>query len=449
VTRPTELPNVVGEIAADEILRPTSSGTAQFAWHRHRNYVLFMMFIMYFLNALDRNIINILQQSIKEEFHLMDWQLGVMTGFAFALFFSIIGIMTARLIDSGALRTTILAAGLALWSVATALCGFAQNYWQLLFSRGAVGVGEGTFGPSVVTLISDYFGRTERARAIGIYQLGLPVASLIGFSAGGWIAHRYGWRAALLMVGLPGLIVALIIKVTVKEPPRGLSDGKLAKLEAALSIRQVFMTVTKKKTVVHLLAAASLASFSTVGGIIWLPSFLQRAFGLNAGQVGATWGIVAGLTGMVASFGGGWLVDRFGARNPKYFMLIPALAMAICLPFHVLAMLSGNFWLCIALLIVPATLNTSWFPSALSSTQGLAPLAMRALLSMFVAFVSILVGQGIAPPAIGALSDLLGTHMGNPVEGLRWALIAAGIFYPWSALHFWLASRSIQGDLED
>lgn len=422
--------------------------TAPFAWKRHRNYVVFMLFVAYFLNSIDRNIINILQQSIKEEFNLMDWQLGMMTGFAFALFYTSIGIPVARLIDGGAIRTTIVAGGLALWSVATAMCGVVQNYWQLVLCRAGVGVGEGSFGPSTVTMISDYFGPAERARAIGTYLLGLPVGSLVGLSAGGWIAQHYGWRAALLIVGLPGLIVALIFKLTVREPPRGLSDGKFVKLAAAASIRQIFAVAVGKKTFVHLLAAASLASFSTVGGMVWFPPFLQRGFGLNPAQVGVAWGVMAGLTGIAGAFGGGWLADRFGARDPKYFMLLPALAMAVSFPFYLLATTAGSFWLCFAFLLVPATLNNSWIPAAMALTQGLAPLAMRALLAMFVTFAANLIGHGIAPPVIGGLSDLFGAHFGNPVDGLRWALISAAVFYPWAALHFWLASRNIRRDLE-
>ncbi len=410
--------------------------------------MLFMMFVAYFLNSIDRNIINILQQSIKVEFHLMDWQLGMMTGFAFALFYTSIGIPVARFIDGGAVRTTIVAGGLALWSVATALCGVAQNYWQLVLCRAGVGVGEGSFGPSTVTMISDYYGPTERARAIGLYLLGLPVGSLIGLSAGGWVAQAYGWRAALLIVGIPGLIVALVFKLTVREPPRGLSDGRAVALAAAAPIRQVFAMAARKKTFLHLLAAASLASFSTVGGMVCFPTFLQRGFGLNPAEVGVSWGVTAGLTGIAGAFGGGWLADRFGARDPKYFMVLPALAMAISFPFYLLATTASNFWLCFACLLVPATLNNSWIPSAMSLTQGLAPLAMRALLSMFVTFAANLIGHGIAPPVIGGLSDWFGLESGSPVEGLRWALISAAVFYPWAALHFWLASRNVGRDIE-
>ena len=400
------------------------------------------------MNSIDRNIINILQQSIKEEFNLSDFQLGIMTGFAFALLYTSIGIPVARWIDRGAVRNTIVAGGLALWSVATALCGVAQNYWQLVLCRAGVGVGEGSFGPSVVTMISDYYGPTERARAMGIYLLGLPIGSLVGLASGGWVAQHYGWRAALLIVGIPGLIVALIFKLTVKEPPRGLSDGKAVKIAAAVPIRQVFMTAARKKTFVHLLAAASLASFSTVGGMVWFPPFLQRGFGLNPAEVGVTWGVMAGLTGIAGAFGGGYLADRFGARDPKYFMLLPAIAMTISFPFYLLATMSSNFWMCFAFLLVPATLNNSWIPSAMSQTQGLAPLATRALLAMFVTFAANLIGHGIAPPVIGELSDIFTAHFGNPIDGLRWALISAAVFYPWAAVHFWLASRHIQRDLE-
>jgi MFS family permease len=421
--------------------------TVDFDWRSHRKYVVFIIGVAFFLNSLDRNIINILQQSIKVEFHLMDWQLGMMTGFAFAMFYNVIGIPTARFIDGGAVRRNIIAGGLALWSVATALCGVTQNFWQLLLFRAGVGVGEGTFGPSTMTMISDYYGPNERAKAMGTYLLGLPLAALVGLPLGGWVADHYGWRAALMLVGIPGLIVALIVRLTVREPPRGLSDGKVVTV-VSIPVRQVFAIAMRKKTVVHLLAAASLASFSTVGGAIWFPAFLQRGFGLSAGEVGASWGVMAGLTGAAGAFGGGWLADRFGARNPKYYMLLPAAAMAISLPFYLMATVAGNFWLCFACLIVPAALNNSWIPAGIAVTQSLAPMAMRAMLGMFVTLAANLIGHGIAPPVIGGLSDVFTVHFGNSTDGLRWALIVSAIFYPWAALHFWLASRSIASDLE-
>ncbi len=440
---PTDMPE-----ATDALAIGRGASAQAFDWRRHRKYVVLMMFVAYFLNSIDRNVINILQQSIKEEFRLMDWQLGMMTGFAFALFYTSIGIPVARWIDRGAVRTTIIAGGLALWSIATALCGITQNYWQLVLCRAGIGVGEGSFGPSAMTMTSDYFGPNERARAMGFYLMGLPIGSLVGLSAAGWIAQHYGWRAALMVVGLPGLLVALIIKATVKEPPRGLADGRTVASPGRMSIGTVFAISARKKTFVHLMLAASLASFCTVGGMVWFPTFLQRGFGLNPAQVGATWGPLLGLTGIVGAFGGGWIVDWFSARNPRYFMILPAIAMAISLPFYVLAALTTHVWLCFACLVVPATLNNTWIPAGMSLTQGLAPIAMRALLGMFVTFVANLFGHGIAPPVIGGLSDLFGAHLGGPVAGLRWALIAVAIFYPWAALHFWLASRSVARDLE-
>jgi predicted MFS family arabinose efflux permease len=435
----TDMPQIAGVAAPD---------AGAFAWSRHRRYVLFMVFVAFFLNSLDRNIITVLQQAIKQEFGLRDWQLGMMTGFAFALFYNLIGLPTARFIDGGAIRRNIIAGGLTVWSLATALSGVTQNFWQLLLCRMGVGVGEGTFGPSSMTLISDYYGPNERARAMGLYLLGLPLSALIGMPLGGWVAQHYGWRAALMLVGLPGLAVALIVRLTVREPPRGLSDGRVVKLSSALPIGHVFRTVTRKKTVVHLLIAASLASFSTVGMMIWFPAYLQRAFALSQAGVGASWGLMVGLTGVVGTFGGGWLADRFGKRHPKYYLVLPAIGMLLSLPFYLAATASGSFVACFACLFVPAALNYSWIPSGIAVTQSLAPMAMRALLGMFVTLAANMIGHGIAPPVIGAMSDLFKSWTGSDVSGLRWALIVSSVFYPWAALHFWLASRTIAGDLE-
>ncbi len=433
----------------DFATKPAPAIAVDFNWRSHRKYVVFIIAVAFFLNSLDRNIINILLQSIKAEFRLTDAQLGVMTGLYFAILYNLVGLPTARLIDGGAIRRNIIAGGLALWSVATALCGVAQNYWQMLIFRAAIGVGEGTFGPSTMTLVSDYFGPTERARAMGTYVLALPLASLVGLPLGGWVAVHYGWRAALMLVGLPGLIVALIFRLTVREPPRGLAEGKPVTVAKPVPLGQVLALVKRKKTVMHLLAAASLSSFSTVGGAVWFPSFLQRDFHLNAAQVGASWGVVTGLSGALCAFGGGWLADRFGARDARYYMSLPALAMAISLPFFLLATVTGSYWLCFACLVVPSALNNSWIPSGIAVTQRLAPMAMRGLLGMLVTMAANLVGHGFAPPLIGWLSDSFTAHFGgDQTEGLRWALVASAVFYPWAALHFWLASRSIARDFE-
>jgi predicted MFS family arabinose efflux permease len=447
MTPPAEPQAAVADLAAGSSLSAGAPVTAAFDWKRHRKYVVFMLFIAYFLNSIDRNIINVLQQSIKQEFGLMDWQLGMMTGAAFALFYTSIGLPTARFIDGGAARNKIVAGGLALWSLATALCGVCQNYWQLLLARAGVGIGEGTFGPCTITLVSDYFGPTQRARAMSVYLIGLPIGSLVGLSLGGIIADHYGWRAALLAVGLPGLVVALIIRATMKEPPRGLADGKFVKLEKALPVAQVFRTVTKKKTVVHLLIAASFASFSTAGGMVWFLPYLQRTYHMTAGQIGPSWGIMVGLTGMAGTLGGSWVADHFGKRDRKFFMVMPAATMLLAFPFYLLAMATSNFTLCFACLMVPAAINNAWIPSAMSLTQGLAPLAMRALLGMFVTFAANLIGHGVAPPAIGLLSDLYGVNQGE-AGGLRWALVTVSVFYVLAALHFWLASRHVKDDLE-
>ncbi|HEX4508325.1 MAG TPA: MFS transporter [Alphaproteobacteria bacterium] len=429
---------------------PGPAVTADFDWRSHRKYVVFIIAVAFFLNSLDRNIINILLQSIKKEFNLTDAELGTMTGLYFAILYNLVGLPVARWIDGGAVRRNIIAGGLALWSVATAMCGLAQNYWQMLLCRAAIGVGEGTFGPSTMTMVSDYFGPHERAKAMGTYLLGLPLAALVGLPLGGWVAVHYGWRSALMLVGFPGLIVALIVRLTVKEPPRGLAEGKAVKIAKPVPLGQVFALVKRKKTVMHLLAAASLSSFSTIGGAVWFPAFLQRDFGLNAAQVGASWGVVVGLSGALCAFGGGWLADRFGARNAKYYMSLPALTMAISLPFYLLATVTGSYWLCFACLIVPSALNNSWIPSGIAVTQRLAPIAMRGILGMLVTMAANLVGHGFAPPLIGFLSDTFTAHLGgNSTEGLRWALVASSVFYPWAALHFWLASRSIAGEFED
>jgi MFS family permease len=416
------------------------------ALSRHRYYVLAMVLAAYALNTIDRNIINILQQSIKVEFGLADWQLGLMTGAVFAFFYSTLGLPAARLIDKGVARTWVMSGAVALWSVMTALCGAAQSYGQLLLARAGVGIGEAACGPSALTLISDYFPLKQRARAMGIFALGVPIGSLAGLGIGGWAAQAYGWRAALMIVGIPGLVLALLFRLTVREPARGQADGRQEAFEP-MTMGQVLCVALRNRSLVQLTIAASLASFASVAGLIWFPSFFMRSFGLGPAQVGAYWGLMAGVTGIAGSLLAGWLTDRLGARTPRAMMLIPGAAMAVCLPFVLLAVSTDSWRLAFAYLTVPAMVAGFWLPPMMTMGQSLSPLPMRALMASFLGFALCMMGYGVGPLVMGGLSDAFTAMTGSSADGLRWALAATAVVYPWSALHFWLGSRAIERDL--
>lgn len=415
---------------------------------RRRFHVLALLLAIYTLASIDRQIVGLLQEPIKAEFGLADWQLGLMTGFAFALFYTTLSLPAARLVDRGASRTVLLSASLVLWSVMTALCGAAQSFWQLLAARAGVGVGEAGCSPPSLTLISDYFRAEGRGLAMGIFSLGIPLGSMLGLAIGGWAAQEYGWRAALVLVGLPGVLLAILFKVVVREPPRGMADGRPPAPLPVVPLRDVVRTMMRKPTFVHLTAGASLAAFCTIGVVAWFPAFFMRSFGASMGEIGLWWGLIAGASGLAGSFTGGWLCDRFGARSPRYILLVPAVALLISVPFSLLALTATSWPLSLALLSIPATLNFMWIAPTMALTQSLSPIAMRGLAGAMIAFFTNMVGPGLGPLILGGTSDLMTGVTGNDADGLRWALVLSSAVYVWAAAHFLVAARSVGRDLE-
>lgn len=408
----------------------------------YKRYALTILLVVYTFNFVDRQIVTILQEQIRKEFALQDWQLGMMTGLAFAMFYTVLGVPIARLADRGANRVNIIAVALAFWSLMTALCGMAQNFVQLLLARIGVGVGEAGCTPPAHSLISDMFKKEEVGRAMGVYAIGIPLGGMIGMIMGGWIAEQWGWRAALFIAGVPGIVLAIIVKLTVKEPPR---QNRTA--GDSVAIGKVFAEMLGKPAFIHLALASGLCAFVGYGIGAWLPPFFQRSYGMGELQAGLVFGLMGGITGIIGTYLGGWLGDRFGAKNPKAFLLIPAVALIASLPLHILALLSGNWMMSIALLIIPSLLNNLWIAPAFAVTQSLAPAPMRAVAAALLLFVMNLIGLGLGPMALGYVSDVArGFANGDRAEGLRWSLILAGLIYIWACLHLWLAARTVERD---
>lgn len=424
-----------------------SEGASQ-AGIEQRWRVLALLCAIFALASIDRQIIGLLQEPIKHEFALSDGQLGLMTGFAFAIFYTTLSLPAARLVDRGANRTILLALALSVWSVMTALCGIATSYAQLLLARAGVGVGEAGCSPPSLTLISDYFPRRERGLAMGIFSLGIPLGSMIGLIGGGWAAQHFGWRGALLLVGLPGLLLALAFKLTVREPPRGMAEGRAAAPLPSAPLRDVAKCLLAKPTYIHLILGASLAAFCSVGVLVWFPAFFMRSYHVGLAEVGLWWGLIAGVAGIGGSFAGGWLSDRFARRNPAFMMAVPGAAMLLSIPLSLLALTADGWNAALGLLVIPAFLLNLWIAPTMALTQTLAPLQMRGLTGASIAFFTNMIGPGLGPLILGTASDMLGRSMASDVEGLRWALILSTGVSAWSALHFFLGGRSVGRDLE-
>lgn len=282
----------------------------------YRMYALGVLTLTYTINFIDRQILTILQEPIKAELALSDSQLGLLTGFAFAVFYVTFGLPIARWADHG-VRRSIIAYSVGLWSLMTGLCGLAQNFFHLLLARMGVGVGEAGGSPPAHSLISDIFPPAERATAISTYSVGINIGVLIGFLSGGWLNEFFGWRVAFFAVCIPGLIVALIVRFTLAEPQRGLSELAIKNEEKAPPLSAVLRILRAKRSFVHLAIGSALIAMSNYAVLNWLPSFLIRSHGMGTGEIGTWLALIVGVCGGVGTFMGGYLADRFGQSNKR------------------------------------------------------------------------------------------------------------------------------------
>ena len=410
-----------------------------------RGYVLFILVVVYTFNFVDRQIIGILAIPIKEDLGLTDTQLGLMGGLAFALFYTGLGIPVAMLADRFS-RTWIMTAALTIWSAMTAACGLAGSFWQLFFTRMGVGVGEAGGVAPAYSLISDFFPPKQRARALSIYSFGIPIGSALGIVFGGVIASLVDWRIAFFVVGLAGIIIAPIFRLTIKEPTRGQYDPGYHG-EKAAGIGQILQTLSTKPSFWLLSLGASASSMMGYGMFFWLPSFFVRSFELSLLQASLYFGAVLLVGGLVGIWAGGWAGDRFGHGQKSQYARIPAYAFLATVPFYVLAMLSPTLSVTLFVLLLPTALGMAWLGPVISAIQHLVRPDMRSTASAIFLFINNLIGIGLGTWAIGALSDALQMRFGD--DSLRYSILAGTSFYIVAAILFLLASRWLNKDWEE
>jgi len=408
-----------------------------------RNYALGILVIVYTFNFIDRNILSILLQSIKTDLNLSDTSLGLLSGFAFAAFYATLGIPIAKYADRGN-RRNLISISLAIWSLMTALSGLAQNFLHLLLARIGVGIGEAGCSPPAHSMISDYFPANKRSTALGIYSLGIPFGIMFGLFAGGWIDEMFGWRAAFFIVGVPGILIAIIFRFTVKEPTRGQAEGKVAS-DIQPTIYETVSYLLRKKSFRHLAFAASLAAFVGYGGINWLPSFFQRSYGMASSDVGWYLGLILGLPGGLGIFLGGYLSDYFGSRDVRWSLWVAAIAMGITAPLYYLVYLSPTANTSLLWLIIPIALGNFYQAATFSQTQGVVELKMRSVAAAILLFIINIIGLGFGPSAVGILSDILQSEYGK--ESLRYSLLIFASLKIWCAFHYYMAGRYLKDDL--
>ncbi len=415
---------------------PAQSGSAKY-------YALSILLVVYTFNFIDRQILSILIEPIKADLGLNDTQIGLLTGFAFAVFYATLGIPIARLADRSN-RRNLIAYALATWSVMTALSGFAQNFWHMLAARIGVGIGEAGCSPAAHSLISDYFPAHQRATALGIYSLGIPFGIMFGLFVGGWINELFGWRTALLVVGLPGIALSVLLRFTLREPLRGEAEGRKA-AEEQPGIKETVIYLLSKKSFRHMAFAAGLTAFVGYGFIVWAPSFLIRSFSVSTGDVGTWFGLVLGIAGGIGIFLGGYFADKFGAKDPKWYLWTTAVALLVLAPFNLWVYFSTDFNMALIAMIVPVMLGNFYQATTFSQTQGIVELRMRAVAAGILLFILNMIGLGLGPQVVGIISDLLKEQYGN--ESLRYALLICSLFNLWGAYHYFVAGKALKDDL--
>lgn len=408
-----------------------------------RRYVLSILVVVYTFNFIDRQILSILLEPIKNDLQVSDTALGALSGFAFALFYATLGIPIARLADRSS-RRNLIAIALTVWSGMTALSGLAQNYWQLLAARIGVGVGEAGCSPPAHSMIADYYPAHQRATALGIYALGIPLGILFGFIAGGWIEQFFGWRVAFFVVGIPGLVLAIIFRLTVREPPRGLAEGRVMAVTQP-SVTETFGYLWAKKSFRHLAIGGALTAFVGYGLTTWAPSFLSRSHGMSSGEIGTWLGLILGIPGGIGIVLGGFLADKFGSRDTRWFLWIVSVALVLSTPFAVGVYLSPTATGALIFLMLPVLLGNFYQATTFSQTQGLVPLGMRAVAAAVLLFIINIVGLGLGPQAVGIVSDLLKPEYGD--DSVRYALMIFSLVNLWSAWHYYVAGKYLKDEL--
>ena len=409
---------------------------------RYRMVVLAMLVLVYTFNFIDRQIVGILAVPIKADLGLTDTQLGLMGGLAFALFYTLLGIPIAMLADRSN-RTTIMTVALVFWSAMTAVCGLAQNFWQLFLARLGVGVGEAGGVAPAYSIVADYFPPHQRARALGVYSFGVPIGSSLGILFGGVIASLIDWRTAFIVVGLAGIVLAPIFKAVVREPVRGRYDASGATGKPA-GFGEVMRLLLSKRSFWGLSFGASASSMMGYGLFFWLPSFFVRSYQLTLLEASLYYGAILLVGGIAGIWMGGALADRFGAARKRAYALIPAIAFLATIPFYVAAVTSGSLALAFALFLVPTALGLVWLGPVLSSIQHVVPPHMRATASAIFLFVNNLIGIGLGTVALGALSDALSAQFG--ADSLRYAILAGTVFYLVAAALFLLSAKRLERD---
>ncbi len=410
--------------------------------NRYRYYVLFVLTLVYAFNFIDRQILVILQGSIAAELGLSDTQLGWLSGLAFALFYVTAGIPIAIWADRGN-RRNIVALALTVWSGMTALSGMAQNFWHLLAARLGVGIGEAGGSPPSHSMISDYFPPERRGTAISIYSTGIYLGILVGYLLGGWIDQTFGWRVAFFVVGVPGILLALVVRFTVREPIRGMSEN-IAGIEQ-LKLGELAPRLWALRSFRYLALGGGVTAFGLYGTGNFAPLFLARSHGMSSAEIGVVLALLVGFGGMGGTAGGGWLADKLGGKDKRWYLWVPIMGGVIAGPTAIAAFLVQDTTVALTIYFVAVFTSAVYLGPLIAISHTLVPQRARALTSAILFFILNLVGMGMGPLSTGMISDSLKPEYGD--NSLRYAMVIISCISALTLLLFYLASRHLNADL--
>ncbi|MFK7831004.1 MAG: spinster family MFS transporter [Congregibacter sp.] len=479
---------------------PGSHPESGYGTNRYRKYVLGALLTVYIFNFIDRTIINILTEPIKQSFGLEDWQMGLLGGPAFAVLYTFIGIPIARFSEKNH-RVWIITASVALWSLMTVLCGFATSFIALFIFRIGVSIGEAGCSPPANSMIADYFIPSERSTAVASYALGIPLGGMVAYAFGGFVADRIdgptvaaalsdwgwmwavnalhwesieGWRVAFVVVGLPGLLVALVLKLTLREPPRGYTDPTDMQGKPQVSFAEVLRILAKKPSYWHTTLGVTIASFVNYGVGQFFVSFLIRTHNMSIFDAAIKVAMILAFMSAIGTFMSGYLADRYSTKYPKALSWIPMIALLGSTPMFIAGYLLDSLMIAIPVLMIATMLLYTYLCPLYAVPGGVVDSRMRATSVAITLFVVNLLGYGLGPPLIGALSTILNSMFLSGIDpgvtldacksvdlaaaiqstcdaanakGLQWSMIIFKCMYLWAAFHFYLASRTLQRDM--
>jgi MFS family permease len=433
---------------------------------RYPFWLMAMLVLVALVSFIDRVIVATLGPAIKRDLGISDTQFGLLTGLAFALLYTSAGIPVARLADRFN-RVKLLGAAIALWSLMTTASAAAGNFVQLLLLRVGVGIGEAAANPCTISLIGDRFPRDKRAVALATVAMGASLGSLVGGFGGGWLGEHYGWRLAFLLVGLPGFLLAGIILLTVRELPRGRFDPPRAGSDVAPRFPELLRKLAAKPAFIHMALGCGLTSFVNYGVFLFLPIYFGRAFDMSMTQAGLLFGLVTSISNAVGTMGGGIGAQWAGRRDERWYAWLPALCLVTTAPLYMFGLSLPHWEMALPVVGTAAILAFTFYAPTFAATQNMVEPRMRASTAAIMIFFQNLVGMGLGPLFVGAMSDFYAarihgadhasvcagtaaTTVRSCIEasatGIRYAMVTCATVLFWAALHYLLAARWIRRD---